>query len=506
MECSNTLIESVVTIGQLAFAYSCFYYLGPLVGLITIVAVFLAFKLYTEYYLKMRPLTVEDKILLSDNFLKKQQVLVEHECDKDFNLDKIVEAIKFRAFAQIPKLSFVLTYKFFNFYWIKSNKNKEEIFKERIIIHKPMNETELKQFKSDQLQIELDFFKTPIEFHILQAKESLKKDGTYDKGYVFVKIDHAFTDGMGIVTLMTCMGDNFYPKIFPRIMNERNVSIFDKVKEFVLFLIVGLPLIIWVLIYTKSVYRMSNLPRTRKVGFTRTIIFDLPEIKKRSKELKMTINEMCTASLLASISKIKKDKKKVNLEVPIGLTPIPNSLSEVTMNNCVFALFSHMTLIEDPLKDINVFKEEYKSLFRQALISRITDWGAFLLASMLPFNVAKELSLGVVNEVDLVISNVPGPIEPVIINGNRFVSVIAYTTTGYLPNDFILVSYNNKLRMVGIYDAGQDFDADTVADNYEKIFGELLNGKRTTDINKVNTISSEFNEEKGSSMQKLKAE
>lgn len=484
MECSNPYIELTVTIGQLLFGFACFYFLKFWLGFLAIISTVIAFKVLTEIILKMHPLTVNDKILLSDNFFLTQSIFVQLDIE-NFNTQRIIEGLT-NAFTQVPKLSYILAYKFFNFYWIKSNKTSTEILEQRIITQKPMTKDQTQEFIKTELHKELDPFITPVEFHIVPAAESIQNDGSYYNGYLYVKVKHSFTDGMGILILLSCMTDKFTPKIFPRVLSDRNPTLCNKIIEFLLFLLIGLPLILWVLISTKSAFKLSNMPRTRNVGFTQPLTIDLQMIKRKSKDLNMSINEICTLALLTAIKKYKPEAKKIHFEIPIALTPMPKSLSEVSLCNHVFALFHQMTLLEDPIKELKTFRNDYKALMRQAQIAKITDWGSYFLSLILPFSFAKKLSNDVIQTADLIMSNVPGPTELVEFNGNRIIAVIPYTTTGNLQNLFPIVSYNEKLKFVGIYDAGQDFDGEIVV----KLFESSLNSFLQSDENEILNTSS----------------
>ena len=70
----------------------------------------------------------------------------------------------------------------------------------------------------------------------------------------------------------------------------------------------------------------------------------------------MSINEICLTSFLASIKKNRPNKDKITVEIPIGLSPVPNNISEVVLANHVFALFQKFNLIDDPLKNYKLFK------------------------------------------------------------------------------------------------------------------------------------------------------
>lgn len=116
MKCSNSIVELLVTLLQLmSFIAICYFY-GFLIALLLSIVTYVLFYLYTVKFLELYPLSTSDKILLGDSFFKRQQILTQLKFN-NFSAERMFEAIKERAFYNLPKLSAVLVYKYFNFYW-----------------------------------------------------------------------------------------------------------------------------------------------------------------------------------------------------------------------------------------------------------------------------------------------------------------------------------------------------------------------------------------------------
>lgn len=472
MKCSSSILEMLVTLLQITTAFVMIYYFGFIKAFIFLFAAYVLFYLYITKVLNLYPLSTSDKILLGDTFFKRQQILTQLKFN-NFSSEKMFEAIKERAFYNLPKLSSVLVYKFFNFYWKKSEKSLNEIINQRIKILPPMSEKEINDYKLRELHRDLNMFECPIEFHIVPYKDSFI-NGKYEEGFVFVKNDHSLTDGLGIISLMFSMGENFSPSIFPKIMFVRRDSIFDNFINLILFIIIGIPIIIYLTVYVKSTCKLSNLPRTEKIALTETVSFDFFALKKRSKELKMSINEICLTSFLASIKKNRSNKDKITVEIPIGLSPVPNNISEVVLANHVFALFQKFNLIDDPLKNYKLFKDDYNSLMKQAYAAKISHIASSVLFAILPFNISKNIIVDMVHEVDITISNLPGTVENVIINGNKCIEALPYTTTGNINNAVVILSYGGKINTNCMYDEGQDANLKDILNDYKSFMNKII--------------------------------
>jgi len=477
MECSNTFIEAVISILEVSSLTYSIYLYGYIKGIALIGLIYTLYCLFVRYVLNLHALTYGDKILLSDNFYKTQVILAQVILE-NFNTDRMYEAVYERTFKKIPKLTYVLTYKFFNFYWKETSLNREDEIKRRIIIHKPMTEEENITFRKSELSKQMNIFDRPIEFHIIPCLETKQKDGSYSKGYMYIKNDHSFTDGLGLLSILTCMSDDFKIDLFPRIMFNRTPSLIEKIRDFLLFVVLGIPVLIYSTFHTKSHFKLSKMPRTNNVSTTKPIDFDFHQVKKRSKELKMSINEICLSSTLAAIKRQNPDAKKISMEVPIGLSPVPGKMEDIKLANHVFALFNVFNLIQNPLKDLNIFKADYRALLSQAFVVRIETWATIVIANVLPFNVAKAILMDIINEVDVTCSNLPGTTRACDINGNKVVQVIPYTSTGYLSAIFGFISYNDLLTLILTYDEGQtDLGAEKIVEHFIEIMNNILYNK-----------------------------
>lgn len=494
MPCANGYIEFLVTITQFTVAYLLVHYLGYIFGILVIISIMFFWKVYTEHILEMVPLTSSDKNLLSSDFFQRQNILSQLEIE-NFNSESLYKEIYEKAYMRVPKMRTVLKYKYFNFYWAKSNKTNEEIISERLVLKKAMTTEEIEEFKIAQLQEEMDPFINPIIFYIIPYEESKLPNGDYTKGCFIVKLDHCFSDGIGLVSLLTCMGDNYSPDLFPKVMHIKNINFWTKLLDFVLFVIIGIPICLYYASTIKSRLKMSYLPRTKQTAFTNPIEFDFNKIKEKSKLMKMSINEICIAALISAVAKYKVGASKINLEVPLGLSPLPKDVYDLNLTNHVFALFQEMNLYDDIMKNYQQFKQDYNSLIKQTLFVRVSDWGAYLAYKILPFNISKSIITKIIHEADIICSNLPGPTDCIYLKDNKVTSILAYTTTGYIPNLFPIVTYNGKLKILGIYDAGQDFDCEILVKFFETSMNDILNNnnKEYDTINKNTEMETKTN-------------
>ena len=491
MKCSNDLFEIFVILTQGSIITCLFLYLKWYLAIAVIIGIYILWNIYTKKILGYIPLTTADKILLGDDFFKRQLLMIEMEIE-NFNKNSLREVLINKGFKDHKKLSYKLIYSYFNFYWRPSTLSFEDTIKERIITLDPMTPQEIQSFKYEQLQSDFDPFITPIIFYIIPHANSLTGENNHFKGSLILKSDHILTDGLGLLTLLTFMSDDNSSDIFPKVMHQKKTNLIDEIIDLLIFILIGIPIIIYLIVYIKSTLKLSNEPRTKLVKFTENKVLDFEIVKSRAKQLKISFNELCLSSIVAASKRFSdrynKEATRITIEVPIGLTSVPEKLEDVNLANKVFALFHKFRLISDPLKDIKIFQEDYKSLIRQALIARVNHYGTSFVFSIVPFNWAKAIVNDVVNNVDIIVTNVPGTTRNLSFMGNKVVDINPYATTGYITNFFIITTYNGKMKTIAIYDGGQkEADCQYILDEYEKIVNEVLS---TEEILMVNSIGS----------------
>lgn len=472
MKDSNTVAELCVTLAQLAFIIFSFCKFHFAIAFCIIIGVFLSFNLFVRYILKLEPLRSNDKLLLGDDFLDRQLIMASCEIE-NFNAQAIYERLANLAFARIEKLRVVLTYKFFNYYWTKSNLPLIDVVSSRVIIKENMTKQEILEFSHTQIEYNMDLRDSPIMFYLIPIKPESELSET-SKGVLIIKTDHCFTDGMGILNLMACISDNFDEKLFPTVMRKRSASVFSKILDFVLFLLIGPFVLLYIIITTKSSLKFSDNARSTKINLSKIYSFNLDEIKKKSKDLKYTINDLCISTLLSSIKKYKVQEQAITLMIPLGLSPIPKSMEDAQISNHVSGIIKKMTLIDDPIKDMEQFRCDSKALMRQAVLIRITDWAIYFLSLAFPFNVFKKIGSDVFKEINCCCTNVPGTNEPIVIGNQKIVNVEAFASTGYITLFFLIVSYNGKLHIRAVSDKAWEIDVDVILKNFENTLNSIL--------------------------------
>ena len=179
-----------------------------------------------------------------------------------------------RGILNIRKLSQIRTYLCGVYYWKDIDR---EVARKQIIrcTKKLNNEQEVLQYVSEMLSQDMPVDKPLWEFHILE-------DYTKDTSIVIPKLHHSFTDGIGYISLMSCLTDNKY--------NVKNTKLVPK-PSFLqnLLLYIGSPYFVYKLLFAAK--KMKTDPQAAKirelkdkgdmfVNLYASKLFDFESIKK----------------------------------------------------------------------------------------------------------------------------------------------------------------------------------------------------------------------------------
>lgn len=111
---------------------------------------------------------------------------------------------------------------------------------------------------------------------------------------------------------------------------------------------------------------------------------------------------------------------------------------------------------------------------KQAYAAKISHIASSVLFAILPFNISKNIIVDMVHEVDITISNLPGTVENVIINGNKCIEALPYTTTGNINNAVVILSYGGKINTNCMYDEGQDANLKDILNDYKSFMNKII--------------------------------
>ena len=456
--------------------------LGLVYGILLSLALHKFHMLLMEKFFKMIPLSPGDLnfVWLDD---KDRYNLVLFLKFEEFNAEKIKNLLIERGLKNFQKLRSRLRFKFFEFYW-EEVKVEEAIKTIEIIKNNDeycFNSNEdITKCSYKEIAKRIDIMNEfPFRFLIIENEKAKIKNT------LFIKFDHSFSDGLGLIGLICGLADNYSLDLFPGGFNKRH-SILGFICTFLMF-----PYLMLYSFY-RNIFKITTKESPFKINYEKkaghpkiqmTELMDFTEISKICKSLNITFNDM-VMSIISSAS--KKYMEENNLKMPTHLSclvPVssrkpPATINEILITNDSTAIGCKIDIISDPIKECNIIKNEFSSHVRNPYLFLFTKLMINSFFKFLPSYIMKEIILQNSKGIDFTISNVPGPKSALYYSGSKVTELICYTSTGFLNSFLAVFSYNGTFRFVICFDEALGLDVD----KYTNIL-----------VNEINYVSENIN-------------
>jgi hypothetical protein len=275
---------------------------------------------------------------------------------------------------------------------------------------------------------------------------------------VIIINDHALTDGMGLVCLNCKLTDGFTMEKFPPLKKK---SIIDRVRQVIEFPFY-LPFCmikVFLLRSGKTPFKFISGPTGQKKVY-RTKRFDFPPIYKITKQLNCTFNDY----MLAVISKVAKqycqrfgyNNNSINIICPVSLRDPPKTEEELRLTNESGAACIQIPFIDDhhnpeSIKKIKYITDKYLKSHRFA---ETLNYTTGFVNQFLPNLVSRQVILASSRHFDFVVSNVPGPKDPIYMSGLKLVDQLLFMRPGTHSSFIAIMTYMNKVNIWIGYDEG----------------------------------------------------
>lgn len=396
-------------------------------------------------------------------------------------------------------------------YWIDDPNFDIDIHIQRIALPKPHNWSTLRELASSIFSTPLDMRRPPWSIHFI---EGLDNASPVPKGSVAIltKIHHVMIDGMSGMDLMKL----FFQPTPDKIKIEKNIPEYRPepipddlsllMKSYVNFLKepLKLPKAASLLLAknlkskaTKWMMPKNDLPNS-SYSVPRTIfngnisprrtwgtaILELDRVKALKKAMDVTLNDVVLAICAGALRKYLLEKDKLPTLPLVANVPISvRSKSENNeMNNKISNLVVPIaTHIEDPIERLEVIhehtyrgKQKHKTMGAKTL-SKMADAVPFGLVN-LAAGIYSRYNLSKLHKpiFNVTISNVPGPQQPIYINGHKVFTTLAMgPLIDGLGLIIIILSYNGTLTISSTSDAKTMPDVDVFSRYIRESANEL---------------------------------
>jgi NRPS condensation-like uncharacterized protein len=326
----------------------------------------------------------------------------------------------------------------------------------------------------------VDIFESlPYDFQVLRYSNG---------GAVFFKVDHMLSDGLGMALFSATLADDYSLDCLPTLLKlSRKENIVLKVfKE--AFNLITFPYFAGKLVMSRKFYISEPNPFSRKeegsgnTYITFSNVFDFKALHRINRKLGITFNDLCLAILSSAFHKYSQQNPTYNYTklvcaVPIGLKNPPRCTKEVQVSNDITGTLLSLKRISDPLTEYHYIAEEVSRTVKNNY--NISSWLyiSTIMDLFFPAALSKAFCHSVADNVDIAVSNLPGPSKEISYDGNRIKDIIPMISIGFNKCFIILGTYNNRLRLSFSIDKGLKIDYDKLIDLVNKEFEYIINCK-----------------------------
>jgi len=394
----------------------------------------------------------------------------------------------------------------------------------RIALPAPGNKETLQELISDLTATPLDPTKPLWQAHYI---ENFEGDGSV----LFIRIHHCIGDGISLIRVLLSMADiepnaiwtdkvcelkgtkedaNFFPpfeKAFKKINRAKKQAfkvggfiskeiessianpshIIDRVKLVSKYAIDATAVISKILLLPadkKTVFK-GELGIRKSVAFSEPI--PVPDIKDIGRYFNATINDILVAMVTGALRRYLQQCNNlvgdldIRMAMPVNIRPLD---SEIELGNQFSLILVSLPVhIDDPVlrirevqRRISDLKEAPDAAVAYAMLNALGVSSAKL---------AKTAATMFANKTTGVMSNVPGPRQPLFFSGKEIKNIMFWVPRiGGLGLGISIISYNGNVSLGIATDTGLVHDPKTILDNFANEYKMLLGMYRAGQIEK----------------------
>jgi len=384
----------------------------------------------------------------------------------NFDPKKLSELLIERGIKKIQKLRSKVISFLGNYYWKEVPLDKAI---ERISIiqnHNIKDDTDIYKFIENDINIFYDTLnELPYEIKIIPYKNS-------ESGAILFKFDHVLSDGLGMVSLMCCLADNYDVNVFPTVMKNFKYRWNEYIINWISFIYYG-PKVFYEMFKSepeKTPFRKIKVEKGQ-VKISISGDYNISEFSKIRKKLKISLNDILMSSISRALKKLcdkeQNDEYKIEFKklksykcfFPIGKTSIPNSYKDLEINNNAQVAIMSIPLIRDLRSEYFRVGKVFKSTLQNSEYCNAATILAKILVEFAPKDFMNWISDWYMGNIDLVVSNLPGPTSPLYYAGSKVTKMIGFPTVSRFRTFIAISSYDNLFRIVMSVDVDSQIDS-----------------------------------------------
>lgn len=463
------LIEDALsTVFKLFVIYRIITWYGVIFGFSFCLLLFACYRRIIFLLFNFVPFTPYDICFISSKMCNRFNVIGTLTLD-NFDAEKIKEMLIDRALKKLKKFRYQLQYRFFNYYW--KEVSIDDAIKRIIVCPNIQNDHELDEVLKWELTHYIDVDnELPYVIKLYPFSSN--------KGIIMFHLDHIFSDGLGLISLICSLSDDYNPNCFPSIMqNFKEDSMLKMLFEWMTFPIYGLYALFLMFCTNsgKNPFRTSK-PSKRSFAFALGKPMCLKELNDNRKRMQMTFNQTIISALsfgckhICSVNGFLLNKS-IKVMMPVGRKRIPSSIEKVRLSNEAKFIFLNVPLIENGLEFHLVSQELALAAKNETLNNANLKW-ANVIGRLFSYRVIDFFGDLYCGNVDLVLSNIPGPTSELTYAGSRVESINPLLSPGRGIIFAIVMTYNNSFRINLSIPDNLNIDPKDMLDRIEKCIND----------------------------------
>ena len=440
---------------KIVLFYRILKWQGILFGFPFFILLFSCYRILISKIFKLIPLTPMDICFYSNNNSNRFNIISILEIS-NFNYETIKNTFITKSIKNIKKLRLKLIYKFYNYYWQEFD--IEKIIK-NVFIYKEIAKNDLNSYINDEIKSFININENfPYEIHCIKFLNE-------NNGAILFKFDHLMSDGLSMISLLCALDKNYSLDLFPKLMkNSHPLSTIKKLFVWISFPFLG-PFALYLLFFTRCNFTPFREKINNNKNFSLTFgnFHNLQKFNQKRKKINVSFNQAFMTVVSNAVYKICLDVYKENTNkcdgfkcmMPIGRKKIQTNYKKIILNNTTNFIFTKLNLITNinDIKQIHKNSLILKHEMNNFLLNNTYLTWAQVLGRFISFRIINFFADLYCRNVDLVVSDVPGPTKKIFIgtennnNNNCCVDKIYACCSPGREIPFVLVmSYNNEFR------------------------------------------------------------
>jgi hypothetical protein len=378
------------------------------------------------------------------------------------NKEKLRKIIIERTVTFFKKMRQKIVFVLGNYYWKEFS--VEEAINQIKFIDDKLNTTEEINAKIEEL------VRNPFDLNEFVWRIYLCENDN-NQTVMIMQNDHSFGDGMGFVSFTSKLSDGFDITKFPKLKDK---SLLERLMNSILIPFF-IPYVLYIVYLTKngrSPFKVYK-PHTGIKKRTATKLYKFKTLYNTCKKMGVTYNDYLLNIVTAASKKYCRalnynEINSMTCIIPVNLRSTPKSEADLKLTNESGGAMCKFEFIDDPFTECSKIKKITDYRLRNHIFSETLLFLNSCSNNYLPFIINRQVNLIAANNYDFLISNVPGPVEPVYMAGMKLLYPLGLPSPGPHGAFISTITFYGEAQITFTIDKAIEADANEFIKHIER--------------------------------------